>query len=234
MDAVWAEVTAQVQPAISPKSPIKCRSTSAVVFFQNDPHEGIITQMVRPDGKIRIVLSRTGYDRVMSNWHPTGEDAFLTIKEKCVGMDREVPAMSHKRSVDAGVTFIHQVYGLYRDEKEMSGLFRLSSSAWQAYAKRHQCVYKLWNADEVDALMFSVPIALDVYADARFAAQRADIGRFVILYVYGGLYADLDVFPNLEKFPLVPPWPLQAVSEVKPNKEAGTRVEDRCGRGHRG
>ena len=34
--------------------------------------------------------------------------------------------------------------------------------------------------------------------------QRVDIARFFILYKYGGLYADLDVFPNLEKFPLVP------------------------------
>ena len=27
---------------------------------------------------------------------------------------------------------------------------------------------------------------------------------FFILFKYGGLYADLDIFPNLEKFPLVP------------------------------
>ena len=34
--------------------------------------------------------------------------------------------------------------------------------------------------------------------------QRVDVARFFILYKYGGLYADLDVFPNLETFPLVP------------------------------
>ena len=81
--------------------------------------------MVRPDGKIRIVLSRTGYDGVMSNWHPTGEDAFSTIKEKCVAMDREVPAMSHKRSVETGVELIHQVYGLFRWEANVYTLHAL-------------------------------------------------------------------------------------------------------------
>ena len=33
--------------------------------------------------------------------------------------------------------------------------------------------------------------------------QRADIGRFFILFKYGGLYADLDVFPNRDTFPQV-------------------------------
>ena len=34
--------------------------------------------------------------------------------------------------------------------------------------------------------------------------QRVDVARFFILFKYGGLYADLDTFPNLDRFPLVP------------------------------
>ena len=88
----------------------------------------------------------------------------------------------------------------------MSSLFESSSSAWQAYAKRQQCQYKLWTADDVDTLIqLEAPErVLNLYKDVRFPVQRADIARFFILYHYGGLYADLDVFPNLEKFPLVP------------------------------
>ena len=85
-DAVWAKtlnVTANVQPAISQELG---RSQSAVVFFKNDPQEGRIAHIRRPDGKIRMVLSRSGYDRVMSNWHPTSEDAFLCIALKCARM----------------------------------------------------------------------------------------------------------------------------------------------------
>jgi len=43
-----------------------------------------------------------------------------------------------------------------------------------------------------------------LYRNVRFPVQRGDVARFFILFKYGGLYADLDVFPNLEKFPLVP------------------------------
>ena len=95
----------------------------------------------------------------------------------------------------AGVEFIHQVYGLFRDGKEMSGLFRLSSEAWQAYARRNECQYKLWTADEVDTLIqLEAPEWLQIlYRDVRFPVQRVDVARFFILWKYGGLYADLDV-----------------------------------------
>ena len=88
----------------------------------------------------------------------------------------------------------------------MSDCHRLSSRAWQAYAKRHQCQYKLWNADEVDTLMKQEAPGwvTALYRNVRFHVQRGDVARFFILFKYGGLYADLDVFPNLEKFPLVP------------------------------
>ena len=37
----------------------------------------------------------------------------------------------------------------------------------------------------------------------RFAVQQVDVARFVLLFIRGGLYADLDVFPQLEMFPEV-------------------------------
>ena len=88
----------------------------------------------------------------------------------------------------------------------MNALFTLSSSAWQAYAKQHQCKYILWSADEVDTLIqLEAPEWLRLlYSGVRFPVQRVDVGRFFILFKYGGLYADLDVFPNLATFPLVP------------------------------
>ena len=35
----------------------------------------------------------------------------------------------------------------------MSELFKLSAKAWEVYARREQCDYKLWGADDVDAIM---------------------------------------------------------------------------------
>ena len=120
------------------------RSSSDGVCFKSYPFEGIVRTMVRAeDSKVRLALSRKGHTRVNSNWHTTSQEAFECIQAKCRTMGSEVSAMSHKRSVEAGVDFIHPVYGLYRDGKAMSSLFKLSPEAWQAYASRHLIPYRL-------------------------------------------------------------------------------------------
>ena len=110
--------------------------------------EGIVRPRVREtDGKVRLSLSRKGHIepkwRLHSNWHESSQAAFECIQKKCDSYGFDVPAMSHRGSVETGVHCIHQIYGLYRDGRAMSELFKLSFSAWQAYAKRNQCEYKL-------------------------------------------------------------------------------------------
>ena len=212
-EAVWAEASRleashqpQVKPAISHKSGL-IQGRSTVAFFKKQPFQGTLRHMVRQkDGKVRMALSRKGQDRVLSNWHGTREEAFEHIRRKCISMKRDEPAISHRHTVEEGVEGIHQIYGLYRDGKEMSELFKLSAKAWEAYARREQCDYKLWGADEVDALMQQeAPYwVLELYRGVRMPVQRADVARFFILYHRGGLYADLDTFPNIDRFPKVP------------------------------
>ena len=43
-----------------------------------------------------------------------------------------------------------------------------------------------------------------LYRDVKFPVQQVDIARFVILFRHGGLYADLNVFPQIDNIPLVP------------------------------
>ena len=207
-DAVWDEVSNgshTAQPAISHRSQIGTLPPAAV-FFLKAPCEGIVRTYSRAaNKKVRMKLSRRDskgrlHDSLIeSNWHATSEAAFEAIKEKCVSMGRDVPAMSHKRCDVPGVKIVHQMFGLYRDGTEMNALFKLSSSAWRAYAKRHVCVYICWTADMVDTLIQQkAPQWLqDLYNGVRYAVQRVDVARFFILFLYGGLYADLDVFPNL-------------------------------------
>ena len=127
-------------------------SSPAVAFFNKFPFEGIVwTKTREADGKVSVQLSRKRHGRpVHSKWHCTREEAVECLREKCISMGREVPVISHKRHVQVGVGDIHQLFGLYRDGKDMSNLFQLSSSAWQAYATRDQCEYRLWTADDVD------------------------------------------------------------------------------------
>ena len=43
-----------------------------------------------------------------------------------------------------------------------------------------------------------------MYWGVPFLVQRAAVARYFILYSCGGLYADLDTFPNRDRFPKVP------------------------------
>ena len=113
-EALWAEEmlrSEELQQAISHK-PHNESSRSAIVFFEKHPHEGIVRTYKRADQskdlKVRMYLCRKGHDRVVSNWHRSFEEAFKFIQEKCESMGSDIPAMSHKRSVDAGVDVIHQ------------------------------------------------------------------------------------------------------------------------------
>ena len=63
----------------------------------------------------------------------------------------------------------------------------------------------MWGADMVDT-MFSTHASPDImrlYQKVKYGVQRCDIARFLILYRYGGMYADLDTFPNRRTYPQV-------------------------------
>ena len=61
--------------------------------------------------------------------------------------------------------------------------------------------HHLWSADELDALIKQkYPQFWPTYCNVPFSVMRADIGRIAILHSYGGLYADLDVYPNRETY----------------------------------
>ena len=161
--AVWAneQIVSEVQqPAMSHTSRIHGRSPSAVVFFQKRPFEGIVRHYKRKtDGKVRTVLSRKGDKRLGSNWCTTIDAAFKDVQEKCIEKGREVPAMYHKGSVDAGAEFIHQIVCFNDGTEDMPELFKQTSSAWQAYATRqscNSCNYKLWKPHEVDLSLIHI------------------------------------------------------------------------------
>ena len=96
-----------------------------------------------------------------------------------------------------GVYYVHQIYGLFGDNKPMSTLFQKSKSMWSDVAKGMGAEHHLWNAEELESLVKQkYPQFWNMYCDVRYPIMRADIGRIVIIHAYGGLYADLDVLPN--------------------------------------
>ena len=159
-----------------------------------------------------MCLSQKGSKRIWSNWHKSKQEAFDLILNKIA--ERRSPGKEPTGNASArsqqtcdvlGVNFVHQIFGLYRDGAEMPPLFKLSSEAWQAYSCRQGIPYILWTAEMIDTVMqkYAPHSILLLHKAVRYLVQQVDIARFVLLYVYGGLYADLDVFPNRDMYPQV-------------------------------
>ena len=99
------------------------------------------------------------------------------------------------------VRIIHQIYGLVRDGKPMPRLFINSQVCWRQVASHMGARYHLWSADEVDSLIKQHYAEFwATYRSFPFAKMRADMARIAILHRYGGMYADLDVFPIADTF----------------------------------
>ena len=105
-DAVWAaalKVTEKVQPALSKSR--KNSGPAAVVFFKKHPFEGIVRPWGRKaDDKVRMALNRKGQDQRLCSkkWHSTSEEAFECIRDKCIGMGREVPVQQQAQPGTGG------------------------------------------------------------------------------------------------------------------------------------
>ena len=64
-----------------------------------------------------------------------------------------VQALGQGQGRAKGVRFVHQVYGVFGDNKPMSSLFETSQSRWKDVARSMSAHYHLWNANELEALV---------------------------------------------------------------------------------
>ena len=106
-------------------------------------------------------------------------------------------ALSQEKQRVTCVSYVHQIYGLFGDDKPMSELFQKSQKMWRDVAASMGATYHLWNAAEIESLMkMHYPNYWAMYCDVRYPVMRCGIGRLAILHRYGGLYSDLDCMPN--------------------------------------
>ena len=121
----------------------------------------------------------------------------LSAKTSVAALTRPSEAHSQAHRRETGVHYVHQVYGLFGDDKPMSDMFETSRRMWSDVAASMGATYHLWSAAEVEALMKQrYPQHWEMYCDVRYPIMRCDIGRIAILHSYGGLYADLDTQPT--------------------------------------
>ena len=94
---------------------------------------------------------------------------------------------------------IHQIYfNLHNKEIEDIPLFKTSSKRIKELHPDYE--YILWTKQKCDDLVKQkLPQYYEFYTSMRFDIQRIDYMRFVLLHLFGGIYADLDLIP-IQKF----------------------------------
>lgn len=93
---------------------------------------------------------------------------------------------------------VHQIYFDFYGNG-MNELFKESRKQFQLWCRENGYLYRLWTEADCDNLIFEYPQYVDMYLSARYKIMKIDILRFVMLHKYGGLYADLDVFPQIQE-----------------------------------
>ena len=90
---------------------------------------------------------------------------------------------------------IHQIYFNLHDKKiEEIPLFKTSSERIQKMYPDFE--YKIWNEESCSLLVKTeLPEYFKFYTNLRYEIQKIDYMRFVLLYLYGGIYIDLDLIP---------------------------------------
>lgn len=85
---------------------------------------------------------------------------------------------------------IHQVWE-GRTEPCMPTRLQLLAKTWREQNREWE--YHLWNGEEMDKLVSThFPQYLSMYKHFPYNVQRWDTIRYMILYLYGGVYTDLD------------------------------------------
>ena len=85
---------------------------------------------------------------------------------------------------------IHQVWE-GRTEPSMPARLQILARTWKK--KNPDWEYHLWNGEEMDKLVEThFPEYMSLYKSFPYSVQRWDTIRYMILYLFGGVYADLD------------------------------------------
>ena len=163
--------------------------------------EKSLSDMLLPGEEARIRALVQGREQLASKpnrWANVGSQSSGAKRgSSSVSKDGVTPGDGLCEITDYQVQWYHQIYGLYRDNKEMSQLFQESSKRWKQTAVANGAEYHLWIADEIDTLVRThFPQYLDKYTNMRYPVMKGDVGRNLVLFIYGGLYSDLDVWPN--------------------------------------
>lgn len=106
--------------------------------------------------------------------------------------------MDHPNYTMGGIPkIIHQTW----KNNDIPDKWKQSHQEWQRL--HPDWIYKLWTDDDIRThIKTHHPNLLSLHDSYPYAIQRADMIRYIVLYDYGGIYSDLDLYPtvNIESY----------------------------------
>lgn len=86
--------------------------------------------------------------------------------------------------------YIHQIW---IQEEDLPEKYKSCQESWLKYKERGW-QYKLWHGNEIRNLLFhNFPFLVDCFERARSHSSRSNFARYIILYLFGGVYVDTDM-----------------------------------------
>lgn len=168
-----------------------------------------------------VVMSKESYDRISSvldklsklptdvavptkSGLPAGGSEFLVLKEteKAKTQEPKAPGFRRSDAIDISLKIlaetdhlkqevpklIHQVVGLFNDKPA-----HLWDSVNSFKSKNPSWTHILWNATDVDVLVSQYfPFLEKLFNRFKLPVLKADTVRYLILYIFGGVYSDID------------------------------------------
>jgi len=94
---------------------------------------------------------------------------------------------------------IHQIFIAFPDSDIKSiddhPTFKICFDKTKTFCENHNIEHTLWTESGIKALLQKYPIYENLYNTLPQYIMKCDLARLVILYEYGGLYLDLDLYP---------------------------------------
>jgi mannosyltransferase OCH1-like enzyme len=85
---------------------------------------------------------------------------------------------------------IHQIW--FQGEKHLPEKYLCFSDTWKAQT---EFLYMFWDQNEIERLLYRFfPRWIAIYHSYPTMIQKIDLAKYMILFYYGGVYIDMDVF----------------------------------------
>lgn len=120
---------------------------------------------------------------------------------------------------------IHQQW---KNKEDVKKTRYMRDSVESFKSKNPECVHRLWDDSEIDAFVakeFPELVPLEIWRALK-PIQRADLFRYMVVFLLGGFYADLDVECRIP----IKKWGLHKTTRMVVGYETGHRLDEKTRR----